>query len=138
MAFFRPNASLLGNIKLSIWHFQKPITDIEAFAWKVSLLMIVDFLSFFINGILLWWFCCINLLKVLKQLQVDFWKTFAITEAYTLMEVFRNTLIQSRTKFRVFLNGTTISFQYFGMLCIGSGFDLTLSFDWSDGRYSAM
>ena len=51
MAYFGPNAKLLGNIQLRIWQYQRPIMDIEAYIFKVSLLMAVDLGSFVINGI---------------------------------------------------------------------------------------
>ena len=87
MAYFGPNAKLFGNIRLAIWQFQQPIEDIVQYVMNVGLLLVVDFLSFFINGVLLWYFANINLLKVLKQLQKDFWIVFSIAEAFLLMQV---------------------------------------------------
>ena len=87
IAYFGPNAQHLGNIQLEIWHFEKSIKDIYLYAKKVSLLLAVDFLSFIINGILLAYFSGINLLKVMKELQQDFWIVFAIGEGFVLMEV---------------------------------------------------
>ena len=71
MAYYGPNAEILGNIKLNIWQFNRPIADI----------------SLIINGILLWQFCKINILKILKKLQQKYWFIFAIAEAYVMMEV---------------------------------------------------
>ena len=87
MAYYGPNAKLLGNIQLAIWHYQTPITDIEDLVFNVGLLLLVDLSSFVINGLLLWYFCGINLMKTLKSLQQEFWLAFAIAEAYLLMEV---------------------------------------------------
>ena len=87
MSYFGPNSELLGNIKMEIWQFQKPITDIDAYVQNVSLLLTVDVLSFVINGILLRVFCKVNLVKVLKELQQEFWLAFMLAEAYILMEV---------------------------------------------------
>ena len=87
MAYFGPNAMLLGNIRLAIWQFQQPINDIYEYVMNVSLLLVVDFLSFFLNGVILWYFANINLLKVLKQLQKDFCIVFTIAEAFLLMQV---------------------------------------------------
>ena len=87
IAYFGPNAKHLGNIQLEIWHFDKSIEDIHLYATRVSLLLAVDFLSFVINGILLAYFSGINLLKVMKELQQDFWIAFAIGEGFVLMEV---------------------------------------------------
>ena len=87
MTYYGPNAELFGNIKLAIWHYQNPITDIEAFVSNVSLLFTVDIISLIINGILLRYFCQINPFKVLKQIQQEFWPAFAITECFVLVEV---------------------------------------------------
>ena len=87
MSYFGPNSELLGNIKMEIWQFQRPITDIEAYVQNVSLLLAVDGLSFVINGILLRVFCKVNLVKILKELQQEFWLAFMLAEAYILMEV---------------------------------------------------
>ena len=87
MAYFGPNAEIMGNIKLSIWQFQRPILDINAYVFKVSLLMLVDLFSLVINGILLWTKCGVNVFKKYKILQKDYWLLFAVAEAYILMEV---------------------------------------------------
>ena len=87
MAYFGPNAELLGNVKLAIWHFQKPIKDIEAYVINVCLLLAVDLLSLVFNGILLWYSCKTNIFKVLNKLQKEFWYAFAIIEAFSLVEV---------------------------------------------------
>ena len=92
MAFFGPNAELLGNIKLQIWQFQRPILDIDAYILRVSLLMIVDLLSLAINGILIWKICQVSIFKVFKKLQKSFWYLFAIAEAYVIIEVRKDIL----------------------------------------------
>ena len=87
MAYFGPNAKLLGNIQLKIWQYQRPIVDIEAYIIKVSLLMAVDIGSLVINGIVIWKSCGINVMEILKKLQKSYWIFFALAEAYVLMEV---------------------------------------------------
>ena len=87
MAYFGPNAEVLGNIKLSIWQFQNPITDIKDYVFNVSLWLLVDLFSAVITGILLWYFCKINIMKVVNQLQRNYWIIFGVVEAYILMEV---------------------------------------------------
>ena len=90
MAYFGPNAKILGNIQLTIWQFQQPIDDIQTYVMNISLLLAADFLSFIINGVLLWYYCSINVLEVTKKLQQSFWIIFAIAEAFLLMEVLQN------------------------------------------------
>ena len=87
MAYFGPNAENMGNIKLSIWQFQRPIPDINAYILKVSLLMAIDLLSLVINGMLLWKICHVNSFKIFRNLQRSYWIVFAIAEAYIMMEV---------------------------------------------------
>ena len=76
MAYFGPNAEVLGNIKLRIWQFQNPITDIKDYVFNVSLWLLVDLFSAVITGILLWYFCKINIMKVVNQLQRNYWIIF--------------------------------------------------------------
>ena len=87
MAFFGPNAELLGNIKLQIWQFQRPIQEINAYVMRVSLLMLVDLFSLFVNGILIWRICQVNAFRVFQKLQKSFWYLFAVAEAYVILEV---------------------------------------------------
>ena len=87
MAYFGPNAEIIGNISLAIWQYQRPIEDIKLFVWNVSIFLLVDICSFVMNSILLWCFCQVDLMEVLKKLQEEFWPAFTITEAFILMEV---------------------------------------------------
>ena len=87
IAYFGPNAKNLGNIQLEIWHFKRPIEDIYLYAMNVTLMLGMDFFSFHVNGVLLAYFSNINVLKVMKSLQKDFWIVFAIAEGVFLMEV---------------------------------------------------
>ena len=105
MAYFGPNAEIIGNINLAIWQYQRPIEDIKLFVWNVSLFLLVDICSFIMNSLLLWCFCQIDLIKVLMKLQKEFWPAFTITEAFIFMEVnkdFKNhLLIRSLTFFHI-------------------------------------
>ena len=87
MAYFGPNAEILGNIKAKIWQFERPISDIEAYITKVCILLAVDLSSLLVNGLLLWHFCKINVLMLLKKLQQEMWVLFAVAEGFLLMEV---------------------------------------------------
>ena len=92
MAFFGPNADIMGSVKLQIWHHQNVIEDFEAFATNIAVLFTVDFLSFIINGLLVWKFCNINPLRVLLDIQKRYWFIMVFSEAYLLSEV-RYTLL---------------------------------------------
>lgn len=87
MAYFGPNAEIMGSVRLEIWHHQKMIDDFESFARNVIILFGVDFLSFVINGLLIWMYCNINPLRVLCNIQKRYWYIMIFTEAYLLSEV---------------------------------------------------
>ena len=86
MAFYGPNAELLGNIKLTLWQFQNPIPDIGAYATNVIILLAVDWTASIINIVVIRIVCKINVFKILKTLQQNFWHVFAASEAFLLME----------------------------------------------------
>ena len=90
MAYYGPNADILGNVKLNVWHFQAPIDDINTFVKTLSLLFSIDFLSFIINAILLWKTCKINALAVLQNLQKKYGYLMFVSETYLLFEVRSN------------------------------------------------
>ena len=88
MAYYGPNAEILGTIKLTIWHYQSAIgNDIVAFVSNIAILFGIDFFSFILNGIFLAIFCKVNVLKVLQKHQSQYWTVMAIVEAYSLVEV---------------------------------------------------
>ena len=86
MGWFGPNGYILGNIKLTIWHYAA-IGDFQAFLYTISIFLCVDFMSFVINGILLWSTVKINVFKTLQILQRDFWLVMAIFEGSLFVEV---------------------------------------------------
>ena len=61
--------------------------DINIFVFNVSRVLAFDLLSLVINGILLKYYCDINVFEVLRNLQKEFWVLFAIAEVFLLMEV---------------------------------------------------
>ena len=86
MANYGPNAEILGNIKLTIWQYQS-VADIEDYVKNLLKLLVIDFLSFATNGILLWITCKINVFKVLQKVQAQFWLIMTIQEAFLFFEV---------------------------------------------------
>ena len=106
MAFYGPNAELLGNIKLTLWQFQNPIGDMGPYATKVIILLAVDWTASIINIIVIRIACKINVFKTLKTLQQNFWHVFAASEAFLLMEAsvhfflfFHRFLIENSNRF---------------------------------------
>ena len=87
LAYFGPNAEILASIKLRIWHNQTIIDDFVAYASTVGMLFVVDFLSFVINGMVIWNLCNVNLLKVMQKIQERYWSVMIFVEAVLLLEV---------------------------------------------------
>ena len=134
MAYYGPNANLLGNIKLQIWQYESQIGDIEKFITNIILLLFVDFLSFLVNGAFIWNFCKVNVLSVFMKIQKSFWLYFANTEVLLLMLVKK---VHNQNKlyhrYRMFSKNKLQEFQN---LCISGGNDLTLEFKWIHGNFS--
>ena len=86
MAYNGPNGELIGNVKLTIWHYQA-VLDINKFLEKVFLLFVIDFFGAVVNGFLLWTTCQINCLKILKNMQKEFWHIMGLQEATLLLSV---------------------------------------------------
>ena len=86
MSFYGPNAKILGNIKLTLWHYQE-VTDGVSYIGKLLLLFAIDLCSAIVNGILLWTTCKINIFKTLQMIQKELWLIMAIQEALVMMEV---------------------------------------------------
>ena len=86
MGWYGGNGEILGNIKLTIWHYAA-IENIDSNMQKLLLLLFVDFSSFVTNGILLWCTVKINIFRTLQMLQRDFWFVMAIFECALFVEV---------------------------------------------------
>ena len=87
MAYYGPNAENILGIKLTMWHLSA-ISDIQGFLTTLTLMLSIDFMSFIVNGILLWIFCKVNVMRVLQKIQKDFWFWMAVAEATLFLEVF--------------------------------------------------
>ena len=95
MAYYGPNAEIIGNVKFNQWHF-KAITDLEQYVSNLALLFIVDLSSAMISGVILWTTCKINMFKTLQKIQKDLWYFWAIYDTYKFMNV-SNTIIVTNT-----------------------------------------
>ena len=86
MAYYGPNAKILGGIKLDLWHHEV-VTDIIPVLKNLSLLFCIDLLSAITNGIILAITCKINCFKWIQKIQSQYWLIFAFTEARCMNEV---------------------------------------------------
>jgi len=86
MAYYGPNAEILGNIKNGDWQY----SDIKDFGITIKwmgILFSVDFVSAVVSLMILQWYCKINLLNMFLQLQDQIWYIIAIEQSYMLSEV---------------------------------------------------
>ena len=88
IAYYGPNAEILGSVKLDLWQF-KPILDFDKYMTSLFILFSVDFLSLIMNGIILWTTCNINMFKVFRKIQSEFWLIMAVQQSYSLLEVIK-------------------------------------------------
>ena len=86
MAYYGPNGELVGNVKLTIWHYQA-VRDINKFLEKVFFLFAIDFFCGVFNVLLLWTTCKLNCLKTLKNIQKEFWHILGFQEATLFLSV---------------------------------------------------
>ena len=61
--YYGPNAEILGNVKLDLWHF-RPVLDFGNYVKNVFILFVVDLMSLVLNGVLLPATCNINIFKI--------------------------------------------------------------------------
>ena len=131
MAYHGPNAEILASIKLKIWHYQATITNIEDSTFNIGIFWMADALSLVLTTVLLWKYCKINAYKIILQFQKKLWIPMAICEGMLMIDV---RLYFSLNYLLAFENHKY--FQVFAQLALGSGQDLTLQFDWIDGKYA--
>ena len=86
IAYYGPNAEILGSVKLTLWHY-KSVLDIEKYMTSLFMLFSIDFLSLIINWIILWTTCNINIFRIFQKIQSEFWLIMAVQQAYASFEV---------------------------------------------------
>ena len=86
MAYFGPNAEMIGNVKLTIWQFEA-VKDINKFLENVFFLFAIDSIGGVFNALLLWTTCQINCLKILKNMQKEFWHILGFQETLLFLSV---------------------------------------------------
>ena len=103
MAYFGPNAEIIGDVKNSSWHF-KAITNLyNTISWHATMFF-VDFGSMVVSFCLLQGFCKLNLAKMHLQLVHQMWYILAVGQSYLVVEVGINSLIHH--------SGTNLEFHF--------------------------
>ena len=86
LAYFGPNATLIGNVGARIGAYE-PIEDIIGFLQTLSLFFLVDFCSTIISSVILWLYCRINFFAVLMVFQKEYGVNLCILMASANMAV---------------------------------------------------
>lgn len=87
LAFFGPNAAILGNISNDYWQYEA-IKDINEYLASLGLFFLIEFSCAVVTAIILWLTSRINLCKAFVQLQEEFGKSYCVVLSYMLMTVF--------------------------------------------------
>ena len=90
LAYYGPNARIIGNVKNTSWHFGM-VKNISAPLYMMLALFSIDLISILLWTFLLKKFCSISYLDGYLYIQKGMWLVMAIQEAYALNEV-RNDL----------------------------------------------
>ena len=86
LAYYGPNAEILGNIRNGCWHF-KPIQDIGQLVFHVAIMFIIDSSSAVIVGYWLFKACSINFVEETFKVIREKWDAIAIIMANFLTYV---------------------------------------------------
>ena len=83
MAFYGPNAELIGSVKSEYWH-HIPVEDIGRFTQNLGFFLIADAISIVATYSLLRYYCRINIIRAFAFMQKEFWFLMAVNTAYTI------------------------------------------------------
>ena len=86
LAYWGPNAWIIGNIYNESWHFGR-VEDFSQPVKIMAILFAIDIISIVLWYILLKIFCKISFYKAFMSIQKKFWLFMAIHEAFSLNEV---------------------------------------------------
>ena len=86
IAFYGPNASMIGGVRFSGWGFQE-VTDVESFLVESGMMFVADFACTIGSGMLLWKFSSVNMLEEGYKLLSLYWPLIAINLAGSMFSV---------------------------------------------------
>ena len=84
IAYFGPNAEILGNIKNDYWQYRK-VEDITVPLTKLAIFLLVDLLRIMLNSFILWKNCRISLYSEYCKLMGTYWKPITM---YVTLQIF--------------------------------------------------
>ena len=77
MAFYGPNATILGNIRNSDWQYQE-VEDVEHFIGELMKMFFVDLASLAVSGTIFWKVCSANFLQEGYQMVKLYWPLISV------------------------------------------------------------
>ena len=83
IAYYGPNANILGNIGNSQWQYEA-IPDIRRLIENLTLMFVIDICGAIIVGLLLWKMCSINVMRKAIEVIQDYWAIIAVIVANLL------------------------------------------------------
>ena len=67
VAYYGPNADILGNVRNDYWQFEK-VENLQEKLTNIGIFFVIDFCRWMLFGVILWHFCKLNMLMVFGQL----------------------------------------------------------------------
>ena len=80
IAYYGPNANILGNIGNSQWQYEA-IPDITRLIENLTLMFVIDIFGAIIVGLLLWKMCSIDVMRKASEVIKDYWAIIAVIVA---------------------------------------------------------
>ena len=98
VAFYGPNATILGNIGSEKWQWKK-IEDMEGFMIALVRMFVIDLVAFLGNSLILWKFSSINAMKEICFIMKNYWAFISVTIGGAVVKV--QTLIKNWSTFLI-------------------------------------
>ena len=77
MAYYGPNAKLIGNIGIELWAY-KAVNDVNWTFGVLFGLFFLDLISFFLNGFIIWTYCKVNIVLEICNILHKYWYIIAV------------------------------------------------------------
>ena len=83
IAYYGPNAELLGTVRSEYWH-HVPVKEIGLFMENLGLFLLADCISLGTTYVVFLVICKVNVLRAFANMQKEYWLLFAVNTAYTI------------------------------------------------------
>ena len=89
IAYYGPNAPILGNIGNDYWHFRKVEEILPLIKWAF-IICLIDFISTLVTGMMLWKYCRIHLMREVLSVLKKYGYIIAIHAAINVNKVIKS------------------------------------------------